>query len=46
MKNKVQIKIRRTWGDMSPVSRVHGEGKQGRKVKYSKRDRNDWKKGY
>lgn len=37
-------KVRKTWGDMNPTTRVHGQGKQGFKPKYNKRDRNSWKK--
>ena len=40
-----KIKIRKTWGDFNPVSRIHnGNGKQGHKPKYSKNDRKSWKK--
>lgn len=43
MKND-QIKVRKTWGNMNPVSRIHGAGKQGRKPKFDKARRNDWKR--
>jgi hypothetical protein len=43
MKN--EIKVRRFWGSLNPVSRIHGEGKQGRKPKYGKNDRKSWRKG-
>lgn len=42
MKN--EIKVRKTWGEMNPVTRIHGAGKEGYKPKYNKRDRNSWKK--
>lgn len=38
------IKARKTWGEMNPTSRIHGIGKQGMKPKFSKRDRQDWKR--
>lgn len=38
------IKIRKSWGDLNPATRIHGEGKEGRKPKYSKNDRKNWKK--
>lgn len=41
---KHEIKIRKSWGDMNPTSRIHGNGKQGRKPKYSKNDRKSWTK--
>lgn len=43
MKNKVKIKVRRSWGDLIPVERIHSDGKLGKKPKYSKRDRKNWK---
>ncbi len=44
MSKTFDIKIRKGWGDMSPVSRIHGEGKEARKPKFNKRDRKNWKK--
>lgn len=42
---KIQdIKVRKSWGSLNPVSRIHGEGKQGKKPKYGKGDRHSWKK--
>lgn len=38
------VKVRRTWGSLNPVTRIHGESKQGKKPKYNKADRNSWKK--
>ena len=41
-----EIKIRKGWGDFNPTTRVHSkEGKQGRKPKFNKARRNDWKRG-
>jgi hypothetical protein len=40
----IEIKVRKSWGNLNPVSRVHGQGKQGFKPKYSKIDRQGWKK--
>jgi hypothetical protein len=34
------IKIRKTWGDMDPETRIHGRGKQGKKQKYDRRNVN------
>lgn len=42
MKN--EVKVRKTWGEMSPVSRIHGNGKESRKPKFNKARRNDWKR--
>ncbi len=39
------IRVRKGWGDMKPVSRIHGEGKTGRKPKFNKAKRKDWKRG-
>jgi len=39
-----EIKIRKSWGSLVPVERIHGKGKQGHKPKFNKRDRHDWKK--
>lgn len=39
-----QIKIRKSWGNLNPVSRIHGQGKQSTKPKFNKARRNDWKK--
>jgi hypothetical protein len=39
------IKIRRTWGDMNPETRIHGAGKQGKKPKYGKKDRREFDDG-
>ena len=41
---KQEIKIRRTWGQLNPISRIHAEGKQGQKPRYSKRDRRNWER--
>lgn len=39
------IKVRKSWGDMNPVTRVHSkEGKTGHKPKFNKAKRNDWKR--
>jgi hypothetical protein len=39
-------RIRKGWGDMNPVSRIHSkEGKTGHKPKFNKARRGDWKKG-
>lgn len=40
----IDIKVRKSWGDMNPTTRVHCQGKEGFKPKFSKRDRNFWKK--
>jgi hypothetical protein len=40
----IDIKIRKNWGYLCPVARIHGNGKQDRKPKYGKRDRNSWRK--
>jgi hypothetical protein len=37
-------KVRKTWGDMNPTTRIHGDGKQGFKPKFNKKDRSNWKK--
>jgi hypothetical protein len=42
MKN--EIKVRRFWGSLNPTSRIHADGKQSRKPKFSKNDRRNWKK--
>lgn len=40
------IKVRKGWGDMNPVTRVHSkDGKTERKPKFNKARRNDWKRG-
>ena len=41
-----EIKVRKGWGEMNPVSRIHSkEGKTGHKPKFNKARRSDWKKG-
>lgn len=41
-----EIKIRKGWGDMNPVTRIHSkDGKTGHKPKFNKARRNDWKRG-
>ena len=37
------VKVRKQWG-FSPVARIHGQGKAGRKPKYNKADRRNWRK--
>ncbi len=32
------------WGDMNPVSRIHGQGKQGHKPKYDRNRDKNWKR--
>ena len=48
MRNKVQIKVRKGGVGIDNVlnlqTRIHGEGKQTRKLKFNKRDRHNWKK--
>lgn len=40
-----EIKVRKSWGDMNPVTRIHSkEGKMGHKPKFNKASRNDWKR--
>jgi hypothetical protein len=43
LNDALTVKVRRTWG-FSPVARVHGQGKAGRKPKYGKGDRKAWRK--
>ncbi len=38
------FKIRKGWGEMNPTTRIHGKGKEGRKPKFGKQDRHNWKK--
>lgn len=40
----IQVKIRKGWGGMVPIERIHSDGKQGRKPKYNKNDRTNWRK--
>jgi hypothetical protein len=44
MRNQFEIKIRKHWGNLNPIERIHGEGKQGFKPKYCKKDRKNWKR--
>lgn len=37
-------KIRKTWGDMNPITRIHGDGKQEHKPKYDRKKDQGWKK--
>jgi len=39
-----QPKIRKSWGDVNPVSRIHGKGKEGHKPKYDRNRDKKWKK--
>ena len=36
--------VRKSWGDMNPVSRIHGQGKEGHKPKYDRNRDKKWKK--
>lgn len=36
-------KVRKNWGDMNPVSRIHGQGKQSIKPKYDRKKDQNWK---
>lgn len=38
------IKVRKSWGQLNPTSRIHGQGKEGFKPKFNKNDRKDWKR--
>jgi len=40
----IDVKVRKSWGNLNPVSRIHGEGKTFQKPKYGKQDRHSWKK--
>jgi hypothetical protein len=42
IKNPETPKVRKTWGDMNPTTRIHGKGKEGPKPKYKRNDK--WKK--
>lgn len=44
MKSPPPPKIRQSWGDLNPVSRIHGQGKQGNKPKYDRNRAKTWKK--
>lgn len=37
-------KVRKSWGDLNPVTRVHGSGKEGNKPKYDRNRDKSWKK--
>ena len=39
-----KIKVRKSWGQLNPTTRVHGLKGQGHKPKYGKNDRHGWKK--
>jgi hypothetical protein len=38
------FRVRKTWGQLKPVERIHSDSKQGRKPKWNKQDRHNWKK--
>lgn len=44
VKSPTAPNIRKSWGDMSPVSRIHGQGKEGSKPKYDRNRDKKWKK--
>ena len=44
MKTNERLKVRKSWGDLNPITRIHGEGKVGHKPKYGKADRRSWKR--
>jgi hypothetical protein len=37
-------KVRKSWGDLNPTTRIHGQGKQGIKPKYDRNRDKNWKK--
>lgn len=44
MKAPETPKVRKTWGNMNPTTRIHGDGKQGVKPKYDRKKDQGWKK--
>lgn len=36
-------KVRKSWGNVNPVSRIHGQGKEGHKPKYDRNRDKKWK---
>jgi hypothetical protein len=43
MSKTFDIKIRKSWGSLNPTTRVHGDKTAGKKPKYGKNDRRNWK---
>lgn len=37
-------KVRKSWGDLNPTTRIHGQGKQGIKPKYDRNRDKNWKR--
>lgn len=44
VKSPPQPKVRKSWGNMNPVSRIHGQGKERHKPKYDRNRDKNWKK--
>jgi hypothetical protein len=43
-KQPVLPNVRKSWGDLNPVTRVHGQGKDGVKPKYNRNRDKNWKR--